>query len=148
MRPDQPVRLSNVTCCYCRSPFSDIPSNEEHVIARKFVPSGTLDRSWNMIAQACVPCNTQKSDLEDDMAVLSLQHYRFDGTDPERDAMAKKALTKAPRVYSRYARKPVSESHQESSWSRSRRRKASEKRLMDRRDSVATNPSTACRAVM
>src|SRR5712672_3459971 len=95
MRENQADVLRNITCCYCRTFLSDVPSNKEHVIAKNFVPTGTLDRSWNLIAQACVACNTRKSDLEDDMAVLSLQHYPFDGTDPVYDAHVRECLKKA-----------------------------------------------------
>ena len=48
------------------------------------------------------------------MAVLSLQHYPFDGTDSARDELVTTALRKAERTFSRHARKPVSDSHEES----------------------------------
>lgn len=114
MRQNQPEVLRNVTCCYCRVPLADVPANKEHVIGRNFVPKGALDRSWNLIAQACETCNTRKSDLEDDMAVLSLQHYPFDGTDLAYDAVVSRSLEKASRTYSRHSRNVVSESSEES----------------------------------
>jgi hypothetical protein len=110
MRQNQPEVLPNVTCCYCRTPLADVVSDTEHVIARRFVPIGTLQKSWNLIAQACKRCNNRKSDLEDDMAVLSLQHYPFDGTDPIYDAHVRECLEKASRTHSRHSKKPVSES--------------------------------------
>jgi hypothetical protein len=114
MRKNQPEVLRNVTCCYCRAVLAGVPSNKEHVIATNFVPKGTLDRSWNLIARACVACNTRKSDLEDDMAVLSLQHYPFDGTDPAYDAYVRECLGKASRTHSRHSKKAVSNSAEES----------------------------------
>lgn len=113
MRQNQPELLQNVTCCYCRTSLTDVPSNKEHVIGKNFVPKGSLQKSWNLIAQACVSCNTRKSDLEDDMALLSLQHYPFDGTDPESDAAVRGCFEKASRTYSRHAKKPVSKSTEE-----------------------------------
>lgn len=113
MRQNQPELLQNVTCCYCRTSLADVPSNKEHVIEKNFVPKGSLQKSWNLIAQACVSCNTRKSDLEDDMALLSLQHYPFDGTDPESDAAVRGCFKKASRTYSRHAKKPVSKSTEE-----------------------------------
>jgi hypothetical protein len=110
MRKDQPKVLQNVTCCYCRTPLADVVFDKEHVIARRFVPTGTLQKSWNLIAQACKRCNNRKSDLEDDMAVLSLQHYPFDGTDPVYDAHVRECLQKASRTHSRRSKKTVSES--------------------------------------
>ncbi|MEA2162056.1 MAG: hypothetical protein QOK37_183 [Thermoanaerobaculia bacterium] len=114
MRQNQPEVLRNVTCCYCRTVLADVPSNKEHVIATNFVPKGTWDRSWNLIARACVACNTRKSDLEDDMAVLSLQHYPFDGTDPAYDTHVRERLEKASRTHSRHSKKAVSRSVEES----------------------------------
>jgi hypothetical protein len=114
MRQNQPKVLRNVTCCYCRTPLADVASDTEHVIARRFVPIGTLQQSWNLIAQACKHCNNRKSDLEDDMAVLSLQHYPFDGTDPVYDTHVRECLEKASRTHSRHTKKPVSESVEES----------------------------------
>jgi hypothetical protein len=92
MRSNQPEVLRNITCCYCRIPSVNVASDKEHVIARGFVPIGTLQKSWNLIARACRLCNNRKSDLEDDMAILSLQHYPFDGTDPVYDAHIRECL--------------------------------------------------------
>lgn len=113
MRQNQPEVLQNVTCCYCRTPLVDVASDKEHVIARGFVPIGTLQNSWNLIAQACKRCNNRKSDLEDDMAVLSLQHYPFDGTDLVYDAHVRECLEKASRTHSRHSKKAVSDSVEE-----------------------------------
>ncbi len=108
---DQPVVLKdNQTCCYCRNDLNAATSDMEHVVARNFVPKNTLHQSWNLIARACKACNNRKSDLEDDLAVLTLQHYRSNGSDPERDRKVADALAKATRTVSRLTRKPVSES--------------------------------------
>lgn len=114
MNVNQPVVLKNITCCYCRTPLGTTGVNKEHVVARRFVPKGTLDRSWNMIARACIGCNVRKSDFEDDMSVLSMQHYPFDGKDVLRDNIVAQSLSKASRTYSRHAKKKVSDSFEES----------------------------------
>jgi 5-methylcytosine-specific restriction endonuclease McrA len=114
MRQNQPEVLRNTTCCYCGVALADVAANKEHVIAKNFVPYNVLDRSWNLIARACVRCNTRKSDLEDDMAVLSLQHYPFDGTDAFYDAHVRTCLAKAARTRSRRTKRPVAESNEES----------------------------------
>lgn len=60
---------SNQYCLYCGSFVGDganIKSNKEHLIAREFVPSGTLEggKSFNFIFRACEQCNTEKSNIE------------------------------------------------------------------------------------
>jgi len=113
MRHNQPDVLRNRTCCYCHVELNEATATKEHVVARRFVPKGSLDRSWNLILRACQRCNGEKSDLEDDLALISLQHYPF-GSDAERDASVRECLAKATRAFSRRSRKPVSESHETS----------------------------------
>jgi hypothetical protein len=61
--------LDNVTCPYCGTALTSKTRTKEHVIGRRFVPVGSLDREWNLILQACGPCNRHKADLEDDISV-------------------------------------------------------------------------------
>lgn len=59
---------SNICCVYCgvslRGP--DAPySDKEHLIARNFVPKGTMDgQPFNFIFRACRQCNARKADAE------------------------------------------------------------------------------------
>ena len=102
------VQLKNLTCPYCGRPFSDdLPFTKEHVVGRKFVPNGTLHGMPNLLLRACAPCNGAKSDLEDDLSVISMHpdaHGRFAVDDARlRDAVQRKAN----KAISRRTRKPV-----------------------------------------
>ncbi len=70
----QPTKLKNTHCPYCGDEFSADGAKwtEDHVIARNFVPKGTLETSWNLHVRACEPCNNEKSDLEDDLSAISM----------------------------------------------------------------------------
>ena len=94
--PDKPVRLRNATCIYCGGSFGDeLKRTKEHVIARNFVPGVAFDAQWNLIAWACVRCNHEKSELEDDAAAITMQPdvwSRYGIDDPRlRDHAARKA---------------------------------------------------------
>jgi hypothetical protein len=80
---------------------------EEHVIGRNFVPRGALQGSWNLIVQACEPCNTAKSDLEDDISAITMQPHptgRHASSDPRLITTAKR---KARGFFSRLTSKSV-----------------------------------------
>lgn len=108
-KPNQPSRLKNATCCYCRANF-DAGKTEEHVIARRFVPKGFLESEWNLILYACQPCNVLKSDLEDDLALLTLQYCPLDTESPDGVSLITEKLEKARRTISRRTKQPVSAS--------------------------------------
>lgn len=104
------IQLQNLTCAYCGKPFSDaLPFTKEHVVGRKFVPRGTLQGMPNLLLRACAPCNGIKSDLENDLSVISMHpdaYGRFAVDDARlRDDVARKAKN----AFSRRTRKPVSE---------------------------------------
>jgi hypothetical protein len=111
-RPNQPSRLKNLTCCYC---LNDLKAGktEEHVIARRFVPKGVLESEWNLILYACQSCNNSKSDLEDDLALLSLQYCPLDSKSPGEVSLIRAKLEKARRAISRRTKQPVSASSEE-----------------------------------
>lgn len=71
--PYRPTVLNNCTCPYCGVALSPEIISEEHVVGRRFVPKGKLNGNWNLIANACRPCNGRKSDLEDDISAITLQ---------------------------------------------------------------------------
>src|SRR5437870_4164459 len=48
LRSDALIRLDNVTCPYCGTDVT-VEREEEHVIARRFVPKGTLAGLWNLV---------------------------------------------------------------------------------------------------
>lgn len=104
------IQLENVTCPYCGRAFSgDLPHTKEHVVGRKFVPRGTLHGMPNLLLRACKRCNGAKSDLEDDLSVISMHpdaHGRFAIDDKRlRDDVRRKARN----AISRRTRKPIAE---------------------------------------
>jgi len=71
--PEKPILLRNQNCIYCLRPFvSEQDKTKEHVIGRRFVPKGTLQGGWNLIAWACKDCNARKAELEDDISAISM----------------------------------------------------------------------------
>jgi hypothetical protein len=72
LRPPSPndLALRNHNCIYCCRPLTKAIRTREHVIGQNFVPRGTLD--INLIACACFQCNNDKSDLEDDISLISM----------------------------------------------------------------------------
>jgi len=71
---DKPLKLNNVTCIYCGTAFDPgVGRTKEHVIARKFVPRGSLDGCWNLIAWACPGCNVAKSEVEEHVSAITMQ---------------------------------------------------------------------------
>ncbi|CAB3754015.1 HNH endonuclease signature motif containing protein [Paraburkholderia humisilvae] len=73
--PDRAILLRNETCPYCSRPFGPLlKATKEHVIGRRFVPKGTLAGQWNLILNACISCNHDKSGLEDDISAIAMIH--------------------------------------------------------------------------
>lgn len=100
--------LDNQTCCYCGKPFSDaLPASAEHVIARSFVPKGSLNAAFNLILNACEPCNNVKSDLEDDLSAISMHPDTLGRMPSEDERLHRDAARKAKGSISRRTRKPV-----------------------------------------
>ena len=64
------LSLRNHNCIYCCFPLTAKKRTREHVIGRNFTPRGTLDA--NLVAWACIECNNDKSNLEDDISVISM----------------------------------------------------------------------------
>jgi hypothetical protein len=64
------LALHNRNCIYCCRPLTRATRTREHVIGRNFVPRETLD--INLVAWACDQCNNDKSDLEDDISLISM----------------------------------------------------------------------------
>ena len=56
----QVLHLKNKTCIYCGTSQVADSTTWEHVIGRRFVPKGTLNGRWNLIAQCCSPCNEKR----------------------------------------------------------------------------------------
>jgi hypothetical protein len=101
--------LRNKNCPYCGRPVDTIEHNEDHVIARGFVPKGKLEGEWNLIVQTCELCNTNKSKLEDDLSSISMQPDAFGRYAADDEQLAAESLRKG-RSVSRRTRKAVEKS--------------------------------------
>lgn len=108
-RADIASVLKNLTCPYCGHPLISNDWNTEHVIGRKFVPKGTLNKHWNLILRACKRCNGYKSDLEDDIGAISMQPNSA-GKFVEDDPVLSKEAKRRAKSFSRKTRRTVSES--------------------------------------
>ncbi len=72
--PSKTIRLYNIACIYCGRPFgAGLLRTDEHVVGRRFVPKGSLDGQWNLIASACLRCNGLKAGLEADISAITMQ---------------------------------------------------------------------------
>jgi hypothetical protein len=112
--PNRALRLDNRTCPYCGIEESEEnPFTVEHVVGRRFVPKGSLDNSWALIARACLPCNNKKSDLEDDISAITLQPNLGERHDDP--LLHAEAMRKAKGSFSRRTKKMVGESHEKGS---------------------------------
>lgn len=110
MDPKRVLTLKNKLCAYCGVDLENSYS-KEHVIARKFVPLGTLNGAWNLILGACLKCNGIKSDLENDISAITIRaclNYKELKSDP--DIMT--IFESKGRAISRKTKKPVALSNE------------------------------------
>ena len=78
LNPTRLTRLGNKRCPYCFVDLSsDISWDTDHVIGRRFVPSGSLAGSWNLLVRACRGCNAAKAELEGDISSITLHQLAF-----------------------------------------------------------------------
>lgn len=67
---------SNQWCPYCSRLVglgSELASDKEHLIGRKFVPTGSLaNGAWNFIFRACRDCNAFKAEVERHISSVTL----------------------------------------------------------------------------
>lgn len=107
---NKPILLDNETCVYCGTPLHESVMTKEHVIGRRFVPKGKLAGQWNLIVQACHPCNQRKSELEDDLSAISMQPDMWGRHVTEDRALAMEAARKAQNSTSRRTKRPIKDS--------------------------------------
>jgi hypothetical protein len=116
----QPILIDNATCIYCGQPFADAQAQtKEHVIGRRFVPRGSLDKQWNLIAWACSQCNGLKAALENDISAITMQPDaagQFAAADARLHQDAKR---KGERSFSRRTGRPVGKSSEQMTFKRS-----------------------------
>jgi len=109
---NQAIRLRNVVCAYCGCKLNAQNSTKEHVVGRRFVPKGKLNGHWNLILNACGPCNNRKADLENDISAITLQPEHGEVHPAYDDASVEEARRKAESAISRRTKKPVKDSHE------------------------------------
>ena len=106
------ITLANDTCVYCGIDLTQDTLSKEHVIGKHFVPKGKLQDSWNLIVNACNPCNRKKSDLEDDISAITMHPDAY-GRHGHNDEEAKsEGERKAKGSFSRYTKRLVKESRE------------------------------------
>lgn len=112
LRPNRAIHLHNTRCAYCGDGITPENKTQDHVIGRRFVPKGKLNANWNLIVNACRPCNNRKSDLEDDIAAITLQPDLWGRFGHEDAAAIEEARRKAANSFSRRTGKKVGDSHE------------------------------------
>ncbi|MGH6937809.1 HNH endonuclease, partial [Hypericibacter sp.] len=110
MAPHLPILIDNETCVYCNAPLDVSSRSKEHVIGRRFVPKGKLDRQWNLILWSCKRCNGQKAELENDLSAISMQPDASGAFEEADDVLASESRRKAANAVSRRTGKRVAES--------------------------------------
>ncbi|RWL77969.1 MAG: hypothetical protein EOR69_28505 [Mesorhizobium sp.] len=108
--PHLPLALRNRTCVYCGLALMPRDRTREHVIGRCFVPDGKLQGQWNLILNACRPCNSHKADLEDDISAITLQPDSWGAHGHADVAAIENGHRKAVHSRSRRTRKSVRDS--------------------------------------
>jgi hypothetical protein len=112
LRTNCPTVLKNRRCAYCGAPLDASTSTKDHVVSRRFVPRGAFYQSWNLILRCCGPCNVKKSDLEDDLAAISMQPDAAGRFPREDEGLVSEAARKAVGSTSRLTREIVAQSNQ------------------------------------
>ena len=102
--------LKNVTCPYCAAALDPDTRTKEHVIGRRFVPKGSTENRWNLILRACSVCNNKKSDLEDDIAAITMYFHTTGLASTEDPTARAEAMRRGPKSGSRKTGKPVADS--------------------------------------
>ena len=89
---------SNQWCIYCGNFLgegSDRESNKEHLIAREFVPKGTMgDKAFNLIFRACTECNSKKANVERHISSTTMINSRACAENEEIQKIAKNKAEK------------------------------------------------------
>lgn len=108
---EKPPLLHNITCIYCGKLLDESSKTKEHVVGRRFVPRGSFGGNWNLIANACLGCNSHKAGLEDDISAITMQPTAFGDFAANDPALHAEALRKT-RAISRRTGKPVGASQE------------------------------------
>ena len=107
------IILKNTNCAYCGVDLNSLSLTKEHVIGRRFVPKGKLDKQWNLILNACSSCNNIKSDLEDDLSAITMPPDGYGQHSVNDPALFTQAKKKAQRSKSRRTNKFIADSKEQ-----------------------------------
>lgn len=111
---DRTQTLPNTRCPYCGVELNSKNRSRDHVVARKFVPEGTLVNTLNIGLWSCRRCNGQKSALEDDISAITMMPGP-DGTYArDDDRLVRTSQRKLRGSISADTRKKVADSHPKS----------------------------------
>ena len=84
--------LSNACCLYCGQLVTGtdaVQSDKEHLIARNFVPLGSMDgHPFNFIFRACRACNARKAAAERHVSSITLFNSPGRATDSRANTAA------------------------------------------------------------
>ena len=105
--------LRNKSCVYCHKSLTDGTRTKEHVIGRRFVPTGSLEKGWNVILAACSRCNNEKGELENDISAITMLPDLQGKYAVEDDTLIQDALNKSQKSISRRTHKKVADSYEE-----------------------------------
>ena len=105
--------LRNKTCVYCHKRLTNGSRPKDHVLGRRFVPTGSLEKGWNVILDACCRCNNEKGDLENDISAITMLPDLQGKYAVEDEVLIQDAQNKAQKSVSRRTRKKVADSHEE-----------------------------------
>ena len=107
------IGLRNRICVYCSKPFSDeLPKTREHVVGKKFVQKGSMRAAYNLVVNACKPCNNNNGDLENDISVISMHPTVYGDFAADAAVLAPEVERRAGKTYSRNTGKPVAAGEQ------------------------------------
>ena len=103
--------FKNPQCMYCGMDLTTVENDDEHLIGRKFVPRGSLDNAWNLVARACRPCNATKADLEDDLSALTMMPNVVGRYAVDDERLVRSYERKAGKSQSRVTKELLRDSH-------------------------------------
>ena len=87
-----------------------IKVDKEHVVGKRLVPKGSLDKQWNLHVRACRNCNRDKSKFEDEVSAVSMIHTFEEDYSTSEDVRIGEAARKAAGSFSSRTGKPVKDS--------------------------------------
>ena len=108
---DRTHTLINRLCAYCGVELTPKNRSLDHVVARKFVPEGTMINSCNIGLRACKPCNGHKARLEDDISAITMLPGADGKFARDDQRLIRTSQRKAKGAISNATRKKVAQSH-------------------------------------